>query len=370
MGTNRRKWLKQIGLVAAGIGFARLQTFGAPMPKAGNFPTDTVSDGPIRLSSNENPYGPSQMARDAMANTVSISNRYQWQMIKDLVAAIAEKNNLTKENVMIGAGSIHMLNIIMQYAALQKGNVVVADPTFSSWTEAAEKLGLQKIMVPLKKDKKNDLTAMLAAIKPDTRMVYVCNPNNPTGTVCSHDSLVSFINEATKHTLVLVDEAYLDYTNERSVSSLVTVNTNLIVVKTFSKIYGLAGARIGYGLAHATTIDKLGQIQFGANIGVSAVSLAGALASLKDDAFVKETFSQNQKIRSLTIEQMERLNIHCIASSTNFIYFSLADYKKDFFEQLKAYNIEGTEIFEEDGKWSRITVGSMGEMKKFVEAIK
>lgn len=366
METTRRKWLKQTGLIIAGIGLAKLEVIASP--KASYLPQST-NDGPVRLSSNENPYGPSPMARKAMTGTINSSNRYQWKMIRELMSAIAAKNNVTDENVLVGAGSTQMIDSVVQFAALQKGNCIIAEPTFSRWANSAEKLGLQKISVPLTTDKRNDLPAMLNAINKDTKLVYLCNPNNPTGTICNYDSLLSFIKQATKSTLILVDEAYLDYTNETSLGNLVTENENLIIVKTFSKIYGLAGARIGYALGHKKTIEQINQLQSGANIGIGAVSMAGALASLKDIDFVKESYTQNAKARDFTIEQLERSSITCIPSHTNFIYFSLANYKKDFFDQLKTHNIEGTEIFEENGKWSRITVGTMDDMKKFIVAV-
>jgi histidinol-phosphate aminotransferase len=291
------------------------------------------------------------------------------EMILELMSAIAEKYNLVQNNVLIGAGSTQIIDVAIQLAAKQKGNFILADPTFSRWSGAAEKQGLLKITVPLNKAKQIDLNVMLHKINTETRMVYLCNPNNPTGTICKRESLLTFIKEATKNTFVLVDEAYIDYSGELSLSDLVKDHENLIIIKTFSKIYGLAGARIGYALGHTNTIEKLNLLQSGSNIGISAVSLAGALASLKDTDFVKESFLKNENNRSFTIDQLEKLNIPCIASHSNFIYFSLKNYPKDFFNLLKSNDIEGTNIFEEDGKWSRITVGTSDEMKKFIVAI-
>ena len=341
----------------------------ASHPSAEPIP-EKKEDGPINISSNENPYGPSPAARKAMADAIGLSNRYQWETIRKLMAAIGAKNNLTNDNVLVGAGSSEILDFCVQYAATEKGSFVVANPTFDRWSGSAEKQGLKKIAVPLTKDKHHDLNAMLKAIQPDTRMVYICNPNNPTATICDHNAIVSFVEEATKKTLVVVDEAYLSYTTEPSLCNLVASNKNLVVVKTFSKVYGLAGSRVGYALAHTETIERMGQLRAGANIGVSAVTMAGALASLDDNEFVSSTFSLNEKARNFTITELERLHISCIPSHTNFIYFSLVNYKPDFFERLKTHNIMGTGIFEEEGKWSRITVGTMGEMEKFIAAIK
>lgn len=211
---------------------------------------------------------------------------------------------------------------------------------------------------------------MLKAITQDTKMIYICNPNNPTGTICERNKLVSFIKEATKKVIVLVDEAYIDFTNQQSLSNLVIENKNLIIAKTFSKMYGLAGARIGYAVANETTIYEISQLQSWPNGSVSVVSTAGALASLKDDKFKEKVYSLNEKVKKYTIEQLEDLNITCIPSNSNFIYFSLSNYKKDFFEQLEKNNIIGTKIYEENGKWTRITVGTMKEMEMFIKALR
>ena len=365
MKNNRRSWLKQTSLVFAGLSLAPLKNFALDTNPSNNKP----GNDPIRLNANENPYGPSPLARKAMAEAINISNRYQWTSGTELISAIATKKNVTADNILIGAGSTEILDLVIQYVALKKGSFVLADQTFSPWAKTAEKLGLQEITVPLTTTKEYDLSLLLNAIKKDTRMVHICNPNNPTGATCNKDMLLSFVKEVSKKVIVLVDEAYIDYADQSSLSPFVNENENLIITKTFSKIYGLAGARVGYALAHANTIDQLSQLQTWANGGVSAVSLAGALASLKDNDFVNSCYSLNEKVRKFTIDQLESLNIKCIPSSSNFIYFSLSKYKKDFFNQLKSNNIIGTRIYEENGRWSRITVGTMQEMQMFIKAI-
>jgi histidinol-phosphate aminotransferase len=285
------------------------------------------------------------------------------------MSAIAAKNSLSADNVLLGAGSTQVIDTVVQLAAQQKGSFILARPTFGRWANAAEQAGLQKIELPLTEDKRHDLPAMLRAIKPDTRLVYICNPNNPTGTICAYDALLAFVAEATRHCLVMVDEAYLDYTDQQSLCGLVKTNKNLVVVKTFSKIYGLAGARIGYALAHPETIERLQQLQSGADIGISAVSLAAATAALQDNDFVSRSAAQNEHCRTTTIDALERAGLPCIPSHTNFIYFSLAHYKEDLFERLKQHHIQGTELFEQAGKWTRITVGTSSEMQRFIAAV-
>lgn len=363
---NRRNWLKQTGLGIVGLGIVPLERFAIPTQES---IVEEKTENLIRLRSNENPYGPSTVAKNAMLKNISLSNRYNWEMIDKLIGKIAEKFNLTSQNIILGAGSSEILNLVALYCSKKSGNLIIAETTFDYWTVTAENAGLKKIAIPLTADKKHDLSAMLNAINSDTKLIYICNPNNPTGTICESAALQNFIKEATKRTKVLVDEAYLDFTDQPSLANLVTENKNLIIAKTFSKIYALAGSRIGYAIAHPDTINELNELQFAANSSVSVVSASGALASLTDNKFVTDTISLNEEARKYTIEQLENLQIPCIASHTNFVYFSLENYKKDFFEQLNKNNILGTKIYEENGKWSRITIGTLKEMKQFIKAL-
>ena len=364
--SNRRNWLKQTSIGIVGLGIIPFEGFALPTKED---VIDEKSVGLILLRSNENPYGPSVLARNAMSDSINVSNRYNWELLDELIGKIAQKHNLTDQNILLGAGSSEILNLVALYCSKKTGNLIIAETTFDYWTVTAENAGLKKIAIPLTADKKHDLAAMLNAIDQDTKMVYICNPNNPTGTLCASEALLNFINEATKRTKVLVDEAYLDFTDQPSLANLVTENKNLIIAKTFSKIYGLAGARIGYALAHPETITEMSQLHFSASGSVSILSASGALASLKDDKFVAETILLNAEARKYTIEQLENLKIRCIPSHTNFVYFSLENYTKDFFEQLKKNDILGTKIYEEKGKWSRITIGTMDEMKEFIKAL-
>jgi histidinol-phosphate aminotransferase len=365
---NRRNWLKQVSLGTIGLGIIPFETFANPSTEEYFLPNFDKS--PILLRSNENPYGPSPLARIAMAKSVNSSNRYGWNLSYELTTALAKKNNVAENNILLGAGSTEILDLVLQYTALKKGNFIMAQTTYNYWTAPSEKLGLKKITVPLTEDKKHDLPAMLQAIDADTKMIYICNPNNPTGTICDREKLVSFINEATKKVMVFVDEAYIDFTKEQSLSNLVLENKNLIITKTFSKMYGLAGARVGYAIAHSATIDELSSLKSSPNDSVSVVSTAGALASLQDENFVKQVYADTEAVKKYTIEKLTQLNLTCIPSHSNFVYFSLNNYQKDYFKELENHNIQATKIYEENGKWTRITIGTMKEMQQFIEAIK
>ncbi|QLG43958.1 pyridoxal phosphate-dependent aminotransferase [Costertonia aggregata] len=367
METNdRRNWLKQVGLGIAGFGLASMNGYGSEtiLPEYKNH-----NNVPILLGSNENPYGPSELAKKAILESLSKNNRYGMNITMQLAESLAKKNGLSKNNILMSPGSSAILDLVAQFASLQKGNFITAEPTFNYWGSAAEALGLNKISIPLTRDKQHDLDAMFAAIDTNTQLVYVCNPNNPTGTLCDESELRSFVKKATEKTLVLLDEAYLEFTDQNSLSDMLTSNQNLIITKTFSKIYGLAGARVGYALANENLMRKIKKLRTWSGIGIGVVSSSAALATLYDVDFTERTRMLNQKARAYTIKQLEQLNIKCIPSYTNFIYFSLADYTHDFFDKLKKANITGTRVYEEDGQWSRISIGTMEEMKYFIRAL-
>jgi histidinol-phosphate aminotransferase len=360
---ERRTWIRQAAITIGGLSVAP-QLWGREQ-----YQFDKPS-GIIRLNANENPYGPSPMAKKAMADAIGLSNMYPWEVTTQLREKIAAKYGLTKENVVMGAGSSEILGIVAQYAALKEGNAVTADPTFGIWFTAAQRGGLELIKVPLTADKKHDLQRMKEKISAKTKLVYICNPNNPTGTVLPPDELKSFINEVSKQSLVLLDEAYTEYSNEPSLAALIKDNPNLVIAKTFSKIYGLAGARVGYALAHPSLISQFTDLQPWANAGPSAVSLAGALATMEDENFLKQSKLKNTECREWISTIFKDLGIRHIPSHTNFMYYSLENQKSDLLTALSNDGIRAGRITEENGKWSRVSMGTMDDMRRFAAIVK
>ena len=361
---HRRSLLKLTSLLAV----------GCALPKAAVYASNTIpkrfTEGFIRLTSNENPYGPSPLARQAMAEAIAQSNRYPWDVTTKLREKLGERYSLTKDHVLMGAGSSEILGLSTQLAALNKGYAITAAPAFSIWVPAAEKMGLSITKVPLTADKKHDLPTMINQLNDSTRLFYICNPNNPTSTLMPETAVREAAEEASKKAFVLIDEAYLEYTNQPSLVSMVSNNKNIIIAKTFSKIYGLAGARIGYAIAHPDTIVKLASLQPWANAGASAVSLAAALASLNDKSFVASSKEKNTEVSLYTQKELSNLSIKVIPSQTNFIYYSLANYQGDWQEALRSKNILSGGITEKQGQWTRTTIGTLEEMHQFITAVK
>jgi len=363
---HRRELLKQSALAVAAFGLSR-DIFAAG---AGNSIYSGKAADIIKLSSNENPYGPSPQARKAMSEAVNGCNRYPWETTTLLREKISIAYQLAKENVIIGAGSSELLGLASVLAALKKGNIVAPDPTFRLWIPAAKKLGTPVKLVPLTERKAVDLQRLKEAIDADTRMVYICNPNNPTGTILPPNELETFIKEIAPSVILLIDEAYTEFEDTKSVAHLVNEYPNLIVAKTFSKIYGMAGARVGYALAHANTIQQLNDLQPWANAGAGGISLAGAIASLEDTSFVTMCKRENARARNIFYQALDQNGIPYIPSVTSFVYFDTAKYPKDFKAVLEAKNIIGARSFEENSKWLRLSVGTTKEMDQVAETIR
>ena len=203
----------------------------------------------VRLNSNENPYGPSEKAKKAVMESLSKGNRYAFDELEELKKIIAAKEGVDPSYVLIGAGSGELLVQTGIAYGLEGGRVLSAYPTFPLLMNCAQQMKAVWDKVDLNQKLEHNYEALASGIKSDTKLVFSCNPNNPTGTVVSDSIVKSFCEEASKKTLVYADEAYLEFlepTQQKSMVGLVQNNTNIIVSKTFSKIYGLAGLRIGY----------------------------------------------------------------------------------------------------------------------------
>ncbi len=363
---DRRHWLRQSGLALAGMAFAG-NSFGRNQSAFG---WDEDTNDIIRIGSNENPYGPSPMAREAMIKAVETSNRYPWEVTTQLREKIGKQYGLTSAHVLMGAGSSELLGVTAALAAQKPGNAVAAFPTFRLWFTAAEHFGLKIKSIPCTPDKKHNLQDMLNAMDAETRMVYIVNPHNPTGTVVPAADLQAFIERMSEKAIVLLDEAYTEYSDEPSLGRMVATNTNLIVAKTFSKIYGLAGARAGFVLAHPETITKMASFMPWANAGTSAVSLAGAMASMDDHAFTKMTRTKTDEVRQMLNAEMKKLGIPATDSTTSFIYYDTSSLKTDLAKACEAAGIQGVRTFEQGTAWRRTSIGTMQEMEKFVQVLK
>jgi histidinol-phosphate aminotransferase len=362
---DRRRWLKQSALALAGLGLSPT-LFAKSVDRSVIYkPADA-----ILLGSNENPYGPSPAARKAMLENYLSSNRYPDDMVVDLKKAIAAHWGVGTEHILLGAGSSEIIGLACLHASKLKGHVISTHPSYQEWNTQASAFGLSFKRNPLPKNGTTDIEKLYGPVTADTSLVYICNPNNPTGSVLDIKLVEQFAVNASKQTLVFIDEAYTEYAGMDSLARLAITNPRIIVAKTFSKIYGMAGARIGYAIAHPKTIQALSNYQPWPDANVSTVSTAAAIASLTDRSFVEECREKNNKAKELCYSILKQLNLEYIPSSANFILFNIDRLKEKFNPAMKNKNIHLRFRDAYGGKWCRVTMGTPEEMQSFTNVLK
>ncbi|HEY6063134.1 MAG TPA: histidinol-phosphate transaminase [Chitinophagaceae bacterium] len=369
--TSRRQWIQQTTLAALGLGFS----FRSMGNEDGLQKILGPENNLINLGANENPYGISPKAKQAILDMISESNRYQFNVtaLGSFKKKLAAYYQVNEDHLLITPGSGDGLNLLARH--FSKGNIVTADITFGILPNTAKKIGSKVIEVPLTKEKVHDLQAMRAAISNETQLVYICNPANPTATLLKPGILKDFCTDVSPKTVVLIDEAYLDFPDapyNESMTGLVEKFPNVLIIKTFSKIHAMAGLRVGFIIGHPTMISKLQPDYFqNSQLGVSNLSMAAAMASLTDEEHKKYSKQKNEAARNYTAGEMKKLGIEFIPSYTNFIFYPLknytGDYARDMFD--KHHIILRSNTYA-DGKWARVSIGTMEEMKIFCSTLK
>ena len=365
MSLSRRNFLRTaaIGTAAASLEFPLAQ-LGWPEPRRIAEP-----GGPILLNSNENAYGPLPAARAAFESGLSVANRYPFGELDAIVERIAAYNHVQKEQVQIGCGSSEVLRVVPQ-ACLDKGRkkLIMATPTFEAIVFYAKALGVEAITVPLTKDYAHDLDAMLAKTGEDTGLIYICNPNNPTGSLTPRKDLDAFISKLPSSTYVLIDEAYHHFAvgapGYASYLDAPLTDNRIIVARTFSKIYGLAGMRLGYSVATAETTNKmLFPFQQLDNVN-QPVALAG-VASLNDDAAMHAAVARNAADRDEFMRQAAARGLKPIPSYCNFVMMDSGRPVKEVIAHFKKNGILIGRHFPPMDTFVRISLGKPEEMKAF-----
>lgn len=366
---NRRLWLKQSSFALAGLGLTP-QLFAKTIPKTDTLNKAHVPNQTILLNSNENAYGPSPAARSAMLEAYLKSNRYPDDLIGPLKKKLAAHSNVQEDNILLGAGSSEIIGLACLHAAKKKGHILTTEPSYKVWNNQATAFGLSFKRTTLPKKNNLPVEELYGPVTAETRLVYICNPNNPTGTVLDVSAIEHFAQKASQQALIFIDEAYAEYAQLPTLASLAVSNPNVIVAKTFSKIYGLAGARVGYAIAHPKSIQALSQYQPWPDAAVSVVSAAAATAALDDQAFVQDCREKAKQARELCYDTFRQLALEYIPASANFILFNIDKIKGDFAQQMQQQNIYVQFREHYGGKWCRVTMGTLDEMERFTHALK
>ncbi|MRS11474.1 MAG: histidinol-phosphate transaminase [Actinobacteria bacterium] len=274
-----------------------------------------------KLSSNESPFGPFPAAIAAMERELAELNRYPEGASLALKEKLSARHDVPVEQILVGSGSNELLRLIAQ-AVLRPGDeVVYAWPSFIVYPMVTTMFGAVHVKVPLDASATHDLDAMLAAVTDKTRLVFLCNPNNPTGTYYTREAFDRFFTRLPEHVLLVLDEAYFEFVTAPEYPDGLTyyeAGGRVVVLRTFSKIYSLAGLRVGYGFAPAPLVHAVDCIREPFN--VNSVAQAAAAASLDDDAEVSRRRAENQEQKTYLYSGFDRLGISWVPSETNFVW--------------------------------------------------
>ncbi len=325
-----------------------------------------------RLLANENPYGPSQMARLAIIDSCAGGNRYGHGESAMLREMLAEKEGVSPEHILLGPGSTDILEKTAIVRFLKGGNIVSADPSYMSLIKTAMAFEADWKAVPLTSDYAHDLDAMEKAIDSDTQLVYICNPNNPTGSITDASKLRAFCAKVSEKVPVFVDEAYLEFLPDPEKSSMVDLvreGKDVIIARTFSKIHGMAGLRVGYGVAKPDRLESITDM-VRSNMGMSVTSLNAAMASLKDKDFQKHSREWNTEVREYTCEELKKMGFKPIPSYTSFVLFPIEMQGQEFLGKMfeKGVGVRAFEI--DDQPYCRVSMGTKEEMELFTSTLK
>jgi histidinol-phosphate aminotransferase len=324
--------------------------------------------GPVRLDSNENAYGPSPQAFAALQGSAEMANRYPRREYGELVEAIAARHGVKPEQVVVGCGSAEDLRMTSATFLGPGKTLIMASPTFELPAQQAQRLGAQVVSVPLTRDFAHDLDGMLAHAATGSGLVYICNPNNPTATLTPRGDLETFLSKLPASYAVLMDEAYHHFVTSgapayTSFLDRAVESDRLIVTRTFSKIYGLAGARIGYAVAVPETARRLAAQKM--DYALSILSARAALAAWNDTGFVPTGAARNAADRQEFYRQAKTRSLPVIESQTNFLMVQTGRPAEEMIAHFRQNNVLIGRPFPPMNDYVRVSLGTPTDMEQF-----
>jgi histidinol-phosphate aminotransferase len=369
MSVSRRNLLRQIG-VGAVVGAASPALRGFAGFPVNDAPRVATASDPVLLYRNENPYGPSEKVLAVLRESASSGNRYPRTEYDTLIGKLAATHKVKPEQIVLGCGSGEILAMAALSFLKPGKKIVQAAPTFPSLGKLAQTAGVEVASVPLNKRYEHDLGAMLDAARTPTGLVYIVNPNNPTGTITPRNDIEAFIGKLPSDVTVLIDEAYHHFvTPNTAYESFLDRHFDdprIIVLRTFSKIYGLAGMRIGYAVA---TPEMAKRLPAGfPNWTVSVVSARAASAALDDVDYVRLGIKRNTDDRQEFMNQVNARMLRAIDSQANFVMVNPMRPPDEAIEHLKKNHILIGPKYPVLDKYIRVSLGTPGEMQAFWRA--
>jgi len=324
----------------------------------------------VLLDSNENPLGPSPAARQVAMDAFDRSFRYPGAAYRTLLGQIAEREQVSTDHIVMGTGSSEVLCMAGAAYGLHDGEVVTAEPSYKGLSGYAEGMGAYVNRVPLTDDLTLDLEQMDRRTTASTSLVFVCNPNNPTGTIVGPDALREFAREVSRRAVVFVDEAYYEFIDEEKQASavdLVRDGENVIVSRTFSKLFGMAGLRIGYGIARPDIVERIEPYSMGMP---NVVGLHAALESLNDTAFQEKSRRKIVEAREHTTGVLDDLGMDYADSQASFVFFRTGRDITTFQKEMAAQGVQVGRPFPPYTDWCRVSMGTMDQIKTFESALR
>ena len=305
-----------------------------------------------------------------MANAFDLACRYPDEQNDLLIDGVAKINEVTRDQILLGDGSGEILKLCAEtFTGPKQGKMVVADPTFEAILNHASVNGAEVVKVPLTSSFSHDLPKMAAAAKQG--LIYICNPNNPTASITPKNDLRDFIAKTPRQTMILVDEAYFHYADSadyESVIPLIKDHPNLVVARTFSKIYGMAGLRCGYCVAQKETIERMRPHQAWDSVNIMA--LAAATASLSDVDQVANGKRLNSEAKTFTSGELDKMGYKQIPSQANFIMIEMKRPVVPLIQAMKQRNVQVGRLFPALPNYMRVTIGKKNEMESFLSAFR
>jgi histidinol-phosphate aminotransferase len=366
---DRRTWLRTAGLAGAFsvLGGAKaLATEQSHLRVVANNAPKT----PLRLALNENPYGPSEKVKQAIISGFQDGCRYPYGLQRELAEIVAKKHGVPADCVVLTSGSGEGLRTAGLTYGLHGGEIVSATPTFLALMDYARQFGAYIHEVPLDDQLTHDLNAMEKRLTGATKLVFVCNPNNPTGTLLSAAKMKSFCENLAKQTVVFADEAYFDYVTEPNYPSMVELvkqGLNVIVSRTLSKIYGMAGIRVGYLIARPDIANRL-RANVMASVSVPAVY--AAKAALEDTDFYKMSLQKNTECLNIMYKTLDDLKMPYVKSHANFVFFNSGKDIGELSKMMAEKDIQVGRPFPPYLKWCRVSTGKVEDIQAFVKTLK
>jgi histidinol-phosphate aminotransferase len=352
MTMTRRNYLTMSGLALGGL------MLGGTAGKTAN-----SSSTKVRLSLNENPFGPSPQALAAIRDLSGELCRYVDSESDVLTPAIAEYENVATDQIVLGE-ILPALGLHLAKSGPQGGEFIYSEPGYTALVNAVSPGGGVVIGVPLNSDLQNDLGAIANAMNERTRAIYLVNPHNPSGTVSDKATFIAFVRDMAKRTLVIVDEAYLEFEpdfSERTVAGLTRAGENVVVFRTFGKIYGLAGLNVGYAIAPLQLVASLKQAGIGTPSGLTLPAIVAAAASLRDQSYVADVRTKVAAERDQWNKLFDRLHCRHADARGNFVFFEAGRPHHDVREALLGKGVDIGRGFQPLDHWVRISIGLPGQ---------